>query len=406
MKLLQLLYYYRGMTALQLTKVYYDSDNPLPTQKSNIHNYLSKLKKQSLVASKKLDDNIYLGSIYYLTSKGFEAAKEMMNIEAGAKENGFILLNERSGFPTQSDLAYNLYQPPKLQLSHHLLLIDLFIQLRIHFNDDEAVDHRLSMYCSTPYTLDSIDYKIRPDAEILLPDKTSYWIEVDRGTESHSQLLAKFNNYKNYLVYLKENNLEVPFKGIIFVTDAKQRMYGLKRRWANILSAFLKEMYPFDSEIRLILAPLNEVENTLRFEMNRNGLNESASHLIDKRLKLRDYEKMLPFVRTVDKALFYFIATNKTSYKIIYVSVSNAFDSSVYTNYHHFIKTLCKIQQKNEVKGLQQQDGLEQIIVQPIKEPYIIKALQGDHLIGELEDEIERLNENIEFIQIDLPDDD
>ncbi|WP_346207704.1 replication-relaxation family protein [Caldifermentibacillus hisashii] len=404
MKLLELLFYYRGMTALQLTKMYYDSENPLPTQKSNIHNYLNKLKKQSLVTSKKLDESIYLGSIYYLTSKGFEAAKEMMNIEVGAKESGFILLNERSGIPTQSDLPYNLYQPPKLQMSHHLLLIDLFIQLRIQFNDDEAIDHRLSMYCSTPYTIDSIDYKIRPDAEVLLPHKESYWIEVDRGTESHSQLLAKFNNYKNFLIYLKENNLEIPFKGIIFVTDAKQRLCGLKRRWANILSAFLKEMYPFDTDLRLILTPLNEVENTLRFEMNRNELNESASHLLDENLKLRGYKKMLPFVKTVDKTLFYFIAKNETAYKIIYVNVSNAFDSSVYTDFHHFTKELSIIQQKNEVKGLMP-DGFEQVIVHPNQNPYIIKTLQGDHSTGELEDELEMLNENIEFIQIDLPDD-
>lgn len=404
MKLLELLFYYRGMTALQLTKMYYDSENPLPTQKSNIHNYLNKLKKQSLVTSKKLDESIYLGSIYYLTSKGFEAAKEMMNIEVGAKESGFILLNERSGIPTQSDLPYNLYQPPKLQMSHHLLLIDLFIQLRIQFNDDEAIDHRLSMYCSTPYTIDSIDYKIRPDAEVLLPHKESYWIEVDRGTESHSQLLAKFNNYKNFLIYLKENNLEIPFKGIIFVTDAKQRLYGLKRRWANILSAFLKEMYPFDTDLRLILTPLTEVENTLRFEMNRNELNESASHLLDENLKLRGYKKMLPFVKTVDKTLFYFIAKNETAYKIIYVNVSNAFDSSVYTDFHHFTKELSIIQQKNEVKGLMP-DGFEQVIVHPNQNPYIIKTLQGDHSTGELEDELEMLNENIEFIQIDLPDD-
>lgn len=404
MKLLELLFYYRGMTALQLTKMYYDSENPLPTQKSNIYNYLNKLKKQSLVTSKKLDESIYLGSIYYLTSKGFEAAKEMMNIEVGAKESGFILLNERSGIPTQSDLPYNLYQPPKLQMSHHLLLIDLFIQLRIQFNDDEAIDHRLSMYCSTPYTIDSIDYKIRPDAEVLLPHKESYWIEVDRGTESHSQLLAKFNNYKNFLIYLKENNLEIPFKGIIFVTDAKQRLCGLKRRWANILSAFLKEMYPFDTDLRLILTPLNEVENTLRFEMNRNELNESASHLLDENLKLRGYKKMLPFVKTVDKTLFYFIAKNETAYKIIYVNVSNAFDSSVYTDFHHFTKELSIIQQKNEVKGLMP-DGFEQVIVHPNQNPYIIKTLQGDHSTGELEDELEMLNENIEFIQIDLPDD-
>lgn len=45
MKILTYLLYYRGMTALQLTQMYYEVQQPIPTQKSNIHNYLSKLKK-------------------------------------------------------------------------------------------------------------------------------------------------------------------------------------------------------------------------------------------------------------------------------------------------------------------------------------------------------------------------
>jgi hypothetical protein len=76
----------------------------------------------------------------------------------------------------------------------------------------------------------------------------------------------------------------------------------------------------------------------------------------------------------------------------------------VYTDFHHFTKELSIIQQKNEVKGLMP-DGFEQVIVHPNQNPYIIKTLQGDHSTGELEDELEMLNENIEFIQIDLPDD-
>ncbi|WP_404996434.1 replication-relaxation family protein [Caldifermentibacillus hisashii] len=404
MKLLELLFYYRGMTALQLTKMYYDSNNPLPTQKSNIHNYLNKLKRQSLVASKKLDDNTYLGSIYYLTSKGFEAAKEMLNIEVGATENGFILLNERSGIPTQSDLPYNLYQPPRQQVNHHLLLIDLFIQLRIHFSEEEVIDHRLSMYCSTPYTHEKMDRKIRPDAEILLPSKNSYWIEVDRATENHTQLLAKFNNYRDYLSYLKENNLDTPFKGIIFLTDAKQRIYGLKRRWTNILSAFLKAMYSYQSEIRLILTPLNLLEDTIRFEMKRSAFNQLAKHIVHDKLHKAGYKKVIPFIKTADKTLFYAIAIRKQSYKVFFLNVSNTFDSSMYTSFHHFLNILHKIHQKSEVKGLQSQ-GLEQIIFHPDKDPYILKTLQNHDSLKELEDELVMLNENIEVIQIDLPDD-
>lgn len=404
MKLLQLLFYYRGMTAIQLTRMYYELEDPLPTQKSNVHNYLSKLKKQSLVSSKKLDDKIYMGSIYYLSSKGYEAAKEMLNIEVDATENGFILLHERSGIPTQSDLSYDLYQPPQKQINHHLLLIDLFIQLRIRFNMDEFVDHRLSMFCSTPYTLEGVDYKIRPDAEIMLPDRGSFWIEVDRSTESHSQLLAKFENYKNYLTYLKKNNLPIPFKGILFLTDNKQQMYGLKRRWTNILSAFLKVMYPYQLDIRLILTPLNKIEETLHFEMKRSALNQSANRIVREKLHRSGYEKIIPLIRTADKTLFYAIAINKQSYKLFFLNVSNEFDSSTYTTFHQFIQQLSKIHQKNEVKGLQQK-GFEQIIFHPNDDPYMISTLQGDNAFAELEEGIKMLNLNPTFIQIDLSDD-
>ena len=399
MKLLQYLFYYRGMTALQLTQMYYEMETPLSSQKSNIHNYLAKLKKQSLVASKKLDGNIQPGSIYYLTGKGFEAVKEMLNIDVGAREDGFILLNERNGIATQSDLPYSLYQPPKQQLNHHLLLIDFFIRLRIHFGETEPVDHRLSMYCSTPYTLNTVDCKIRPDAEIILSNKESYWIEVDCATENHSQLLAKFENYKNYLSYLKKNNLPIPFKGIIFLTDAKRQTYGLKRRWSNILSAFLKAMYPYQTDIRLILTPLNKVEETLLFEMKRFTLNQLAKRLVQDKLYQSGYEMVLPYIKSSDYTLSYAIAINKKSYKIFFLHVGNVFDSSLYTSFHQFIQKISKIHQKDAVKHLQQQ-GFEQIIYHPAKDPYIIPTLQGDHSLGELEEELKLLNQNVEFIEM------
>jgi len=401
MKIVEYLFYYRGMTALQLAQMYYESKMPFSTQKSNIHNYLSKLKKQRIVASKKIDDPIHPGSIYFLTSKGLEVVKELLNIDVGVKENGFILLNERSGVSTQSDLPYDLYQPPKQQINHHLLLIDLFIQLRIHFYGEESVDHRLSMYCSTSYIFNNRSNKIRPDAEILLPNKSSYWIEVDRSTESHSQLLAKFKNYKNYLTYLKENDLPIPFKGIIFLTDAKQQTYGLKRRWTNLLSAFLKEMYPYEQDIRLILTPLNLLEETLHFELKQSTLNQSAKILVYEKLHQLGYEKVIPFIKTSDKTLFYALAINQTSYKIFFLNVSNVFDSSMYTSFHQFIQKLEKVHQKNEVKGSKPQ-GLQQIIFHPSKEPYVIPTLQGDSPPNDLLGELELLNQNIEFIQIDL----
>lgn len=403
MKLLEYLMYYRGMTALQLTRLYYNVDEPLQSQKTNIHNYLSKLKKQSLVASKKLEDSIQRGSLYYLTVKGLDVVKEMLNIDFGVGGDGFILLNERGGVTTQADLPYSIYQPPRQQVRHHLLLIEFFIQLRIMFDEEESVDHRLSMYCSTTYTYDNLNQKIRPDAEILLPNQTSYWIEVDRGTENHSQLLQKFRNYKHYLTYLKENNLEIPTKGIIFVVDEKKQTYGLKRRWGNILSAFLKEMDPFQDDIRLILSPVNELENTLRFEMNRIALNQSAKHLVDKKLYELDYEKVTSFQHRVNKTLSYAFAINEKSYKIIFLNVSNAYDSFVYTNFHQFLQNLDQTKKNKNAKGLEY-EGYEQIILHPGQQPPLISVLQDGKSHPLLEDTLFKLNQNVGFMQLDLND--
>jgi hypothetical protein len=249
-----------------------------------------------------------------------------------------------------------------------------------------------------------MDGKIRPDAEIILPNGDAYWLEVDRSTESHSQLLAKFQNYKNFLSYLEENNLPIPFKGIIFLADEKQQMYGMNRRWMNILSAYLKSMDPNQAaDIRLLMTPLNRVEKTLRFEMKRVQLNKSATQLLYEKLHQRGYHRILPFIRKSDQSLFYAIAMNQKSYKIVFVHVSNAYDSSLYTNFHQFIQRLMKINQKDEVKQLQP-EGVEQIVFHPDPTPYIIPTLHGDHDLKDIEAELEMLSEDITFIQLDTED--
>lgn len=399
MKLLELLYYYRTMTASQLTKMYYELEDPLPTQKSNIYNYLNKLKKQLIVTSKKLDNSTHSGSIYYLTTRGFKVVKEMLNIEIGARGSGYIILNEKMGYPTQSDLPYELYQPPKKQIDHHLLLIDFFIQLRIQFGEDDYIDHRLSTYCSTKYVLNNIENKIRPDATILLPNKEAYWIEIDRATESHSQLLTKFQNYKNYISYLEKNRLPIPFNSIIFVTDAKHQMYGLNRRWANILSAFLEIMHPYETDIRLIMTPLNKLDETLHFEMNRMKLVDAAKQQINKTLMDKGYNSVHPFIKKSDKTLFYTFGKKQNSYKLFFTGLINEYDSSLYTNFHQFMSKLNTLNKHDLVKGLQP-EGFEQIVLHIKDKPYVIPSLPQNNASNKTQQIIEFLNRDTEFIQL------
>ena len=163
-------------------------------------------------------------------------------------------------------------------------------------------------------------------------------------------------------------------------------------------------MYPYEQEVRLILTPVNNLEETLRFEMNQIVLNQTAKHLVYEKLHQEGYEEVIPFINITDKTLSYAIAINNKSYKIFFLNVSNTFDSFMYTRFHHFIQKLDSIHLKSKVKGLQQQ-GFGQVIFHLDKEPYILPALQASSSLDHLEGELEMLNQNLEFIQMHLSDD-
>lgn len=398
MKILSFLLYYRGMTALQLTQMYYEVQQPLNTQKSSIHNYLSKLKKQGLVASKKINDPLHPGSLYWLTPLGLDTAKDLLNIDIGTTGSGYIFSDDNQQ-QTQADLPYEIYVPPQKQVEHHLSLIDFFNTIRWNFFDDEHIPHRLSMYCSVEYPNGNKQTKIRPDSEIVLQNGDVYWIEMDKATESHSKLLNKFYNYKHYFEYLKENKLPFPMKAILFVTDTKQHEGGLKRRWSSILSAFLKVMHPDDIDVRLLLTPLNKLEQTLRFEMQRKELEAVARHFLDTNSQLEDYPKVQRYSKSSTKHLLYALAVNNQAYKIIYVNISNTFDSSAYTNFHHFLAHEPNIKKKDEVRKLKFQ-GFERIIFYQDDPPQLIKQLHGTESNPKIEDMLKQLSTNLEFVEL------
>lgn len=398
MKILMYLLYYRGMTALQLTQMYYEVQQPLNTHKSSIHNYLSKLKKQGLVASRKVNDPLHLGSIYWLTPLGLDTAKDLLNIDIGATGSGYIFSDDNQQ-QTQADLAYEIYAPPQKQVEHHLSLIDFFNTLRLNFFDDEHIPHRLSMYCSVEYSVANKQIKIRPDAEIVLSNGDSYWIEIDKATESHAKLLNKFNNYKHYFDYLKQQKLPFPMKGILFITDTKQHEGGLKRRWSSLLSAYLKVMQTTDVDVRLLLTSMNKLEQTLRFEMQRKELEAAAKHILDTNAQLDDYSSVHRFSKSSTKHLWYALAVNKQEYKIIYVNISNTFDSSAYTNFQEFLKHEQNIKKKDEVRKLIFQ-GSEQIIFYQDELPSLIKQLHGTESNIKIEDMLKQLSTNLEFIEL------
>ncbi|MEK4629006.1 replication-relaxation family protein [Solibacillus sp. FSL R7-0682] len=398
MKILAFLMYYRGMTALQLTQMYYEVQLPLNTQKSSIHNYLSKLKNQGLVASKKVNDPLHPGSLYWLTTLGLDTAKDLLNIDIGAAGTGYIFSDDNQQ-QSQADLPYEIYAPPKMQVEHHLSLIDFFNILRWNFFEDEHITHRLSMYCSVEYSVGNKQTKIRPDAEIVLPNGDIYWIEIDKATESHSKLLNKFNNYKHYFDYLKQQKLPLPMKAILFVTDTKQHNGGVKRRWSSLLSAYLKVMHTNDVDVRLLLTPLNKLEQTLRFEMQRKELEVTAKQFLSTKAQLEDYPQMQRYSKLSSEQLLFALAINNNAYKIIYANISNTFDSSAYTNFQQFLTNEARIKKKNEVQKLKFQ-GLERIIFYQDDPPQLLQRLHGSENYPEIEDLLKQLSSNIEFVEL------
>ncbi|MDE3840260.1 hypothetical protein C0966_13035 [Bacillus methanolicus] len=367
MKLLTLLFYYRGMTALQLAKMYFKSHNPTAVQKSSVHNYLRKLKDQKLVTSKKLDGDNYVGSLYYLTQAGLEVVKSLLNIEDGQTGTGYILANENKE-DTQADLEYGIYKPPMEQIHHHLILIDFFVRLRLMSN--QQVDHRLSMYASKEYEYNGKEAKIRPDAEVVLPYDRHYCIEIDRATESHSQLIQKFENYRHYFEYAEEINEKLP-TAIVFVTDEKQYQYGMNRRWTNVLAAYLKTMGDYALKVNLFMLPLNKVEHFIRFETYRPQLNRKVQTLLEKTLIQKgNYKDVQTFKQPTDySSIDYMIAFTQTKYHVYFVRVAYEYDASIFSGFHHFINNLGDIHRKQQTPY--KPSGVSQAIFYTDERPFL-----------------------------------
>jgi hypothetical protein len=398
MKLLALLFYYRGMTALQLAKMYFKSHNPTAVQKSSVHNYLRKLKVQKLVTSKKIEADNYAGSLYYLTQTGLELVKSLLNIEDGQTGTGYILANEDKE-DTQADLEYGIYKPPTEQIHHHLILIDFFVRLRLM--SDQQIDHRLSMYASKEYEYNGKEAKIRPDAEVVLPYDRHYCIEIDRATESHSQLIQKFENYRHYFEYAEETSEQLP-TAIVFVTDEKQHQYGMNRRWTNILAAYLKTMGDYALKVNLLMVSLNKIDHFIQFESYRTHLNRKAQAILEKAFKQKGWKDVQTFKQlTNHSSIDYMIAFSQTKYHIYFVRVVYEYDASIFVGFHHFIKNLDNIHQKQQTSC--KPAGFGQVIFYTDERPFLPDYMRKKYdLPPELLSHLELLSQHLSMYKLPL----
>lgn len=355
------------MTALQLAQKIHNTYIPKPSQKSMIHNYLKRLKQQKIVASKKLEDDVDLGSIYYLTPKGVNVAKDLLNIELGQIGYGYLFADQfaSEGYHTHADLEYSIYKPPLEQTGHHLLLIDTLIKLDF-LDKEDLIDYRLSMYATRDYSFNKGNGTLRPDAEMLIEGSRNYFIEIDKGTEGYQQLFEKFTNYRQYLSQLKEEELPV---AILIITDEKRQLYGLKRRWTTVLTAYLNAMGPLSAKINLILSPINRLEETISLEFQRSHSQELVkekirTHLLNEgytAVKFYSYKSLLqPFA----------IAIKENKYKLVYTRLANEFESLVFGGFFLFLKQMPEIESQIQKHELQRM-GLEQMVLYKGHQPYL-----------------------------------
>lgn len=390
--ILSTLFRYRGMTALQLTQKVHKSLEPRNSQKSMIHNYLKRLKEQKIITSKKLEDYVGLGSVYYLTPNGFKLTKDLLNIEIGQKGDGYTFADEIDGYHTHADLEYSIYKPPLEQIAHHLLLIESLIKIDF-LNTDELIDYRLSMYATREYIYKNGVGKLRPDAELLIGDR-NFFIEIDKGTEGYQQLYEKFINYRHYLSQLETSKLP---SSIFFITDKKRQLYGLKRRWTTILVAYLNAMGEMATKVNLILSPINKLEGTINFEINRPKYKKLALDKVRDFLSNQGYSSINFY--EIKSIVPFAVAIKNQKYQLVFLSLSGEYDSTVFGNFILFMKNMSNIDPALRKNGLTR-SGLEQIILSKHENPYLPSIFPKERWSNEQQLYSEILHKYLTILQI------
>lgn len=406
-QIIRTLLIYRGTSAKQLISLMNAPFQYTLSQEKSVYNYLRKLKKQGLVAAHKLQANVANGSVYYLTPKGYDYARDMMNIDEGAVGEGWI---QRFGeFEEQSlgDLNYDLYSPSIKQPAHHLLLIDFFIQLNMVDEDNYSmIPHRLNLYAAETYEMDGKSYRYRPDAEILIGTK-KFAIEIDRATESHEQLLLKMETYKRYLDYCNaagRDSLD-RIDGIIFVVETRRRDHGIKRRWKNVLSAFFKRLSKYQDRLNLIMTTIDATQETLRFELNRSSYEQEAQKKIETILKDDGYSIVSTWsnTRTTETAFAHGL-TETRKYKVFFNATSQEFESRLYIRYLYFLKVSLPFAQSPEsVEKIKEFEyiGNENFIFYARRKPFIVEGLSLYGMDPELVKKLNGLQNDLHLHDLD-----
>lgn len=258
-QLVDLLIFYRSATPIQLAKIVYGTEVTTASNQKYIYGQLKELAKKGIIESFKPNSDVCRYLIYQLSRKGLEWYQDEQNIEEGDLGTGWVLGEEenRVGY-----FEYGTHKPPRTQLDHYLMGIDVFTVLHRH-----GVKHRNNLYAKRSIQPD-LRYKsqtVKPDGEMIFRGQ-SYMIEIDTGSESHEQLVEKFTRYFHYATtYRNENNGVYDVQNILFIMKGQHNKHT-QRRWKNILAAYYKSMRALHAKFNLQLVLLSDFERFINLE--------------------------------------------------------------------------------------------------------------------------------------------
>ena len=321
-EVLLILFLFRGLRAKDVAALRNNSTDITVADEKSSYNLLKRLRKKGLVTTLKKAG--YDHSMYYLSVKALEFIKHELNIQFGANGNGYLPPKSDT---TYWDIPYKVYSPPRYQWGHYLMVIDCIKALLPLFGD---IRLQLAYYCNLVYEYNYKTFKVKPDLMITAGGKLIA-IEVDTGTESKQQLIAKFYKYKLYCDYCSRNDEEQKVDTILFVVpDAPDT--SLNRRWVTVLEAFytaFKEQ--LNTPINLIFVRMNEVERAVRFEMQKQDIEGEYKSYIEEYLLQMGYNKAFWYQATLEtNQTRVYLNDNARTFKPSYILLNHARETNFF----------------------------------------------------------------------------
>lgn len=213
-------------------------------------------------------------------------------------------MNPLAGFKGEymGDFEASMLKPGQKNIEHMMM----FLNFSIKYKDKFEIRHNLYAPRAYKYIYEderNIIYKngkIRPDGECRSKGKI-YTIEIDTGTERYTKLLEKFKNYKRYLDYCIQENIEHPWYGLILVCketnvefERDTRLHSILKAaceglsyycWSFPIMILRSEKKPFNlfNQLKIDIKPLTNIGCNIPSEENKALVDRALKEQQEKR---------------------------------------------------------------------------------------------------------------------------